>query len=529
LAITLLAPLSATAQTVWLNPGTASWYDARNWSQGVPDSNDAWIDNGGTAVAAGGPVSINEFSVARNAFASALFENRVQVTTYNDTIIALNAGASGTLTVLDSGTTFSCGSNLRIGSSGEGTFILRNGAHFTDISALAPDAGGSATIIVDGAGTQWTNSSYVEIGASGRATLTISGGAVVSSAGAFISLRPGGEGTVTVTGAGSSLNSYVMQIASRGDGMLSISNGGSVDIGSYVALADGFAALTARLQIDGANSRLSGGNFRLGDMGSALVTVSNGGSLIGTDGSPIILANKAGSNGTLNIGNGGGAGTVSATSMTAGDGNAIVNFDHSDDITFALPMSGALAVTQAGTGTTELAGVHTYTGATDVSAGTLLVTGSLGNTATTVEKAGVLAGDGSISGAVELMSGGTISPGNDVGTLSAGALHWNAGGSFDFQLGADEANSDYLELTSALTKSGSGTYQFHFRDGNAPPTLTTYTLITFAASHGFSASDFSFTYSGANPSLHGTFELTPTALLFHVASLPVRLQDFSVE
>ena len=73
-------------------------------------------------------------------------------------------------------------------------------------------------------------------------------------------------------------------------------------------------------------------------------------------------------------------------------------------------------------------------------------------------------------------------------------------------------------------------YLFAFDDADTLPTAgTTYTLMSFAAQSGFSASDFSYSYSGAAPALNGEFVLTDGALLFHVTSLPVGLQSFTVD
>jgi autotransporter-associated beta strand protein len=68
--------------------------------------------------------------------------------------------------------------------------------------------------------------------------------------------------------------------------------------------------------------------------------------------------------------------------------------------------NGALAssLTKEGAGKWIITGTHTYTGATTVSAGTLLVNGSLGNTAVTVS-AGAFGGTGTIGSTLNLTSG----------------------------------------------------------------------------------------------------------------------------
>jgi len=73
------------------------------------------------------------------------------------------------------------------------------------------------------------------------------------------------------------------------------------------------------------------------------------------------------------------------------DNGALV-FNRSDAITFGGGVSGSGTLTQQGSGILALTGASTYTGATTVSAGTLQVDGSLGNTATTVQSGATLSG-----------------------------------------------------------------------------------------------------------------------------------------
>jgi autotransporter-associated beta strand protein len=96
-------------------------------------------------------------------------------------------------------------------------------------------------------------------------------------------------------------------------------------------------------------------------------------------------------------------------------------------------ISGQGGVTKQGTSTLTLAGNNTYTGATTVEAGKLVVNGSIGS-ATTVQSGAALGGSGTVASAT-IESGATISPGNSPGTLTlTSGLSWNGGGNYNWQI-----------------------------------------------------------------------------------------------
>ena len=161
---------------------------------------------------------------------------------------------------------------------------------------------------------------------------------------------------------------------------------------------------------------------------------------------------------------------------------------------------------KTGTGTLELTAVNTFTGATIVQAGTLIISGSTASTIITdVMNGATLAGTGS-TGAVLLESGGILSPGdNSIATLTASSLVWRAGGIARFTLG------DRVALGGGNFEKGSSSGVFAFDFGGTGAMNQTYTLATFGSTT-FAPSDF--TATNLAPNVAGQFVLTGTTLVF---------------
>lgn len=132
-----------------------------------------------------------------------------------------------------------------------------------------------------------------------------------------------------------------------------------------------------------------------------------------------------------------------------------------------LDHGGASALIKTGNGTLLLSGASTFTGATAVNAGALLVNGSLSGTASVTASA-TLGGNGSITtpGAITIATGGKLAPGASAGTLTLeaiGGLDISAAaadtGAFVFELAAPGA-SDLLVLNGGTLSIGTGLLEF---------------------------------------------------------------------
>jgi autotransporter-associated beta strand protein len=162
---------------------------------------------------------------------------------------------------------------------------------------------------------------------------------------------------------------------------------------------------------------------------------------LGFDGAAVITASLSGS-GVVN-------------NWTAGSGRVLtVGADGSShDAVFTGTIGDNLALVKAGNCTQTLAGANTYTGATTVNKGVLLVNGSLSaSTAVAVITGASFGGTGTAAGTVTVNGGATLAPGNQsVGTLSTGPLAL-AG---TYQCEVSGAIADRVTVTGDLTLTGS--------------------------------------------------------------------------
>ncbi len=160
----------------------------------------------------------------------------------------------------------------------------------------------------------------------------------------------------------------------------------------------------------------------------------------------IIRATAGGNNPTFGSTSFGGTITLST-------GTATFNTTTAATLTLNGIIDGDQALTKTGVGTLILANDNIYTGNTTVSAGKLMVNGSLASSsAVVVNSGGTLAGSGTINGAVTVASGGTISPGSSPGVLNTGNLSFASGSTYVVELnGTADGSFDQLNVTGTVS------------------------------------------------------------------------------
>jgi autotransporter-associated beta strand protein len=224
---------------------------------------------------------------------------------------------------------------------------------------------------------------------------------------------------------------------------------------------DNAYAGTTTIQDAGTQLRIGVGGTT-GSLGTGAVT--NGGELVFDRSDSVTVSNAiSGSGGVVHAGAGtttlsgvntyAGPTTIAAGRLvgsTASLPGAIANasqleFAQASAGTFASAVSGTGSFTKTGVGNLILTGSSSYTGATSIDAGRLLVNGALGNSPVTVLALAELGGSGSIAGPVSIAAAGTLSPGNSIASLATGTATFASGATFAYEV--DSTNP--LSLSSA--------------------------------------------------------------------------------
>lgn len=341
----------AASANTWQG-GSGNWFDAGNWTDGIPVT-------GETVIIGGGP-SVWQAAIQTpgGEAGDILIESNGLLTVAVDGTL----DATGAVTVGSNATADSLGGTFHIHSGGTATV---DGLFVGSTNAAA----GESTAIVAGTGSALTvsgaNNYQFTIGGGNAAIMEISGGGVVNAGAAGdrqvqVGTGLAGEGGVLKIGKGGlsgTLNASGVYLASS-DSTVVFDHTDNVTFdtvisGSGSVTKDGSGTLT----LTGANT-YSGGTF----FNDGIVSVSQDSN----------LGNPAGAltfnGGTLQFGAAFDPNSMRAITLQAGGGTIDTN---GNDVKIVRTISGTGSFTKTGEGTLTLSGMNNFTGETIISQGTL--------------------------------------------------------------------------------------------------------------------------------------------------------------
>ncbi|WP_199086455.1 autotransporter outer membrane beta-barrel domain-containing protein, partial [Bosea sp. ASV33] len=456
--------------------------------------------------------------------------------------IASDLGSQGTVTVSGVGSngsasTWTNAGSLLIGSNGVGALnILAGGRVSSATSYIGGDTLGIGSALVSGIGSSWQNSGRLSVGTYGAGNLRVEGGATISSADGIVG--DGAVGDAVLTGPGTTwTNAGQFSVGSFGVGTLRIENGASVRSNQgYIG-----ASSTGSVNVTGVGSSwvMAPYSLTIANFGTGTLTVDGG--LVRAEGGVLIGMNSGASGNVTLVDIGGSRGVLETSGIRGGDGTAIVTFDGgllratSDNPTFfrgfdtrtifitgngavidtdghdigiSPTFTGAGALIKDGLGKVTLTGNSgaTYTGAGSVLAGTLAVNGVLGGTMEVI--GGRLQGIGTVGSTIN-QPGGTIAPGNSIGTLTINGNYLGNGGRLEIEtvLGGDASPSDRLVITG--NTAGSTPVTVLNQGGGGAPTIEGIKIITVGgASNGVFTLQGNYVFQGQQAVVAGAYAYT---------------------
>ncbi|GAB2906046.1 autotransporter adhesin YapE [Paraburkholderia jirisanensis] len=386
---------------------------------------------------------------------------------------AIAGGAAGIGLFQTSGTvvnngTISGGNALTGGTPGFGVQPSRGGTLINNGTIQGGNTNGTSAS--GGAGIN-----FGVLGATLINNGTIRGGSDLSG------VNPGGAALFVRTGAAPIINTGTLAggndaVAVIGNAAFTLINSGTIQAGSgqataiQAAASGATAALTLELQAGSvivgnvvANAAATGNTLILGGTANDVFDVSSigpaaqyqnfnsfektGTSTWALTGTGTTATAWTIQQGTLQIGNGAASGSIVGNVTD----NATLAFDRSDTFAFGNSVSGTGALNQVGTGTTILTAANSFSGGTNVMAGTLAVgdaahTGAtLGTGLTTVSAGATLGGYGSVPGSVN--NSGTVAAANALSAFASG----NAG---TLHIGGNLDNAGIVKLAAASGQAG---------------------------------------------------------------------------
>ena len=432
--------------------GTTSFNTAGHWSSGAAPS-------AGNTYVVGAGLSLRTPSTAGN------------FTFAGDTLTI--SGASASLNYKGTGNATITVNDLQLGSGGTVANATSNTTATFAGNITLLSGGGIFDAVGDLTGNQRQLIVTANLTGSGALTIRSTGspGGVVTLSGANSNTGPTGVSGVNTRlqvakraslYSGNSANWTAANITVNNTCALGLNVGGTgeftesdlITLLSLGATTGGFQN-GSFVAIDTSNA--AGGNFTYGNTGNFIANTRGGANVIGltklgANTLTLISANTYTgattiTGGTLQIGNGGATGALSASSAITNNGALVVNLSNAvaqgTDFSSAA-ISGSGSLTQAGSGLLTLNAANTYTGATTVSSGTLSF-----STLASGASAQNLGGGNAVNLGVASTSSGVLKY-----TGAAGTLDKNVNALGNGTNTIQNGGTGLLTLSGTLTKNG---------------------------------------------------------------------------
>lgn len=420
-----------------------------------------------------------------------LVENGGKVTSgTGDMLVGFGADSIGKIEIKDSFSNWTGSGDFVFGGSGQGTLFVHDGGAFSTTGSvtLGSETGSQGTVTLSGASTSFLSNSALVVGRYGSASFEASDNAGANANSIIVGQQVGSEGDIHIASGASLTSATTLTVGSYGAGSVKLEDGAFLTNLGIAYLGETVGSQGA-VEVGGGSSWHSGDTILVGQSGTGILTVSGGGTVKADN--DLIIADISGSAGTVNVGAAAGdepqaAGTIDTAQIKFGPGAGSLNFNHTESsYNFAPILTGQGTIRQMAGVTTLTADSSGLTGATHVTGGSLYVNNTLGGTLDVT--GGLLGGSGTLTDSLAIGKGGTLAPGNSIGTLNVATTTFVAGSTYEVELNdggfSAGVNNDFVNAAGVVTINGGMVF---VRPANGTDSGSTYlpgayTILTSAS------------------------------------------------
>lgn len=357
------------------------------------------------------------------------------------------AGVKGVdVTVINAGTITGALSGVWSGAGAPARVQAAAVSFIGGINTLELQAGS----VLNGDAVAFSRADTLRLGGDNDATFNVADlGATGSAAGyqGFGVFEKDGASTWTLTGATSETTNWAIR-----NGALSIASDASLGASDGKVTLDGGALHTTTIMGTARDMELGmgGGTLQTDADLESTGAISGAGKLTKTGAGTLTLMGANTYSGGTDIADGTVVTSLSnlGTGDIRNDGSLVLAQE--SDVVDGRTIDGVGTLTKQGSGRVVLNGGGAMSGATRVQAGALIINGSFANSAVTVASNATLGGSGRV-GATTVQTGGTIAPGNSIGTLRInGNYVQQAGSTYIVEIGGGASDQIIIDGTAAL-------------------------------------------------------------------------------